>query len=144
MYPDGSFRDGFAPELGREGWGFAILDKNGGVVAAAYGIPPPWVKGIAGAEAWALYQALLITIPALNEYWHDCLPVTRAMWKGPAVATNPKNVLARVHGLMHGLLEESDLDRIGWVPSHRIDTELGVARRSDWGLVTAIDIKGNM
>ena len=131
VYLDGSLRDGIAPELGKEGWGFAILDDEGEVLAAAYGIPPPWLHGIEGAEAWGLYQSLLITIPQQCTYWPDCLPVVRAMWKGAAVAADPKNPLARVHGMMHAVLDEEDLERIGCMPSHHTDKELGVAERSD-------------
>ena len=46
VYPDGSMLDGIAPELAREGWGVAVLDDDGNVLAAAYGIPPPWLRGI--------------------------------------------------------------------------------------------------
>ena len=51
VYPDGSARDGPMPELERLGWAFAILDKAGRVVASAYGVPPPWITNIEGAEA---------------------------------------------------------------------------------------------
>ena len=68
VYPDGSARDGPIPELERLGWSFAVVDGNGKVAAAAYGVPPPWITDIGGAEAWALYQALLHTIPEQCNY----------------------------------------------------------------------------
>ena len=54
VYPNGSARDGPTPELMRLGWGFVVLDSGGNISAAAYGVPPPWIVDIGGAEAWAL------------------------------------------------------------------------------------------
>jgi hypothetical protein len=73
------------------------MNDEGEVTAAAYGVPPPWVKGIEGAEAWALQQATTFTLPVESTYWPDCLPVKLAVDKGPAVAADPRNKLARVH-----------------------------------------------
>ena len=56
VYPDGSLLDGIVPELAHTGWACVVLGEDGTVVAAAYGVPPPWIKEIGGAEAWALYQ----------------------------------------------------------------------------------------
>ena len=66
VYPDGSFLDGITKETGRGGWAFAVVGDDGTVVAAAYGVPPPWIQGIEGAEAWALFQSLLVTLPSLS------------------------------------------------------------------------------
>ena len=41
VYPDGSARDGPTAELVRLGWAFAVIDDDGKVIAAAYGVPPP-------------------------------------------------------------------------------------------------------
>ena len=59
VYLDGSARDGPTPELVRLGWAFAVLGNNGRIIAAAYGVPPPWIVDIGGAQALALYQAFL-------------------------------------------------------------------------------------
>ena len=64
VYPDGSLLDGIAPELARSGWACVVMNDDSEVIAAAYGVPPPWVKGIEGAEAWALHQGVGLTIPA--------------------------------------------------------------------------------
>ena len=143
IYSDGSYRDGKFPELGREGWSFAAVDDNGTVVASAYGVPPPWLTGIEGAEAWALFQALLHSVPAECTYWVDCLPLLTAVGKGPAVARDPKNVLARVHGLIHGTLEGDGCEHIGWMPAHLTAKEIGIATRSDGEAVTEVDLRGN-
>ena len=56
VYPDGSCRDGPTQELKRCGWSFVIVDSDGHIAVAAFGVPPPWTNDIGGAEAWALYQ----------------------------------------------------------------------------------------
>ena len=61
-YSDGSFLDGPIPEVARGGWSFAVLNGEGTVVASAYGVPPPWIKDIGGAEAWAVLQVGLRAI----------------------------------------------------------------------------------
>ena len=38
--------------------------------------------------------------------------------KGPQVAVDPKNVLARIHGMILTALEDASLDVVGWMPSH--------------------------
>ena len=43
-----------AAELARGGWSFAVLSDGGVIVASAFGVPPPWIKDIGGAEAWAV------------------------------------------------------------------------------------------
>ena len=91
VYPDGSARDGPTPELMRLGWSFCVIDSNGNIAAAAYGVPPPWIVDIGGAEAWGLYQSLLYTCPQSSRYWPDCYPVKLAVEKGPKVAMDPRN-----------------------------------------------------
>ena len=63
-YSDGSFLDGPIPELARGGWAFVVLNDDGVIVASAYGVPPPWIKDIGGAEAWGVLQVGLRAIPA--------------------------------------------------------------------------------
>ena len=109
-----------------------VMDDNDEVIAAAYGVPPPWCEGIEGAEAWALYQGLGFTTHADSHYWPDCLPVKIAVGKGPEVAKDPRNPLARVHSMIHCALDNADArSRIGWMPSHLKESELGLAKRSD-------------
>ena len=105
----------------------------------------PWIQGIEGAEAWATFQALLITLPSPSRYWPDCLPVHLATQKGPEVALDPKNVLARVHGMIMTALEDTPADVVGWMPSHLTikDLELQMARESDGTLVDERDLEAN-
>ena len=64
IYLHGSFRDGPSVRTGRTGWAFVAKDATGEVVAAAYGVPPPWVRSIHGAEVWAFRAALSCALPA--------------------------------------------------------------------------------
>ena len=57
VYSDGSWRDAKFHELPRGGWAFVIIDANCNTMAAAYGVPPPWIEGIEGVEAWGHTRA---------------------------------------------------------------------------------------
>ena len=74
---------------------------------------------IGGAEAWALYQLLLCTSPQMTKYWPDCYPVTVAISKGQQLANDPRNALARVHGMLFTALEGVDKDAVGWMRAHQ-------------------------
>ena len=144
MYPDGSLLDNVAPELGRTGWSFVVLDDAGCVIAAAYGVPPPWVTGIEGAEAWALIQATRFTVPARSKYWPDCLPLMSAVAKGREAADDPRNVLARTHTMLATAFEEVEpSNHVGWMPAHLKSWELGTATKSDGSLVNQQDWEAN-
>ena len=118
VYPDGSLLDNFAPELGRTGWA-AVVMHEGKVVAAAYGVPPRWAKGIEGAEAWALLQSTRFTLPAESQYWPDCLPLRTMVARGKAAAVDPKNKLARIHAMILPAFDELDPgQKVGWMPAH--------------------------
>ena len=67
------------------------------------------------------------------------------MQKGPSFATDPKNVLARVHGMMMTALEDAVPEVVGWMPSHLTyaDLELRMARKSDGTLVNVQDLEAN-
>ena len=99
VYPDGSAFDGPTPELVRTGWAFVVL-KDGVIIAAARGLPPPWITDIAGSEAWALLQASLRALPGLCTYKGDCLPCIQMVKAGLASATAASRVLARVYALL--------------------------------------------
>ena len=57
FYLDGSALDGPCEELLRCGWSFVAVNAEGTIIAAAFGATPPWIRGIGGAECWALLQA---------------------------------------------------------------------------------------
>ena len=78
FYSDGSLLDGPSKLLGRCGWAFVALDSNGFVVAAAYGITPPWISCIPGAESWAALQAARVAWPG-STFRIDCEPCVLAI-----------------------------------------------------------------
>jgi len=145
VYPDGSYLDGIVKETGRCGWAFVVIGDGGTITAAAYGVPPPWIQDIGGAEAWATYQAMLVTIPSMCRFWPDCLPVHLAVQKGPEAALDPSNVLARVHGMIMTAMEDSSCEVVGWMPSHLTIDDLGLqmALKSDGSLVNRQDLEAN-
>ena len=144
VYTDGSARDGPLPELLRCGWSFIVIDDTGKIIAAAYGVPPPWITDIGGSEAWALYQAMLCTIPGSCRYWTDCYPVMTAVAKGPDAGRDPRNPLARIHGMIHTAMEDTCPDIVGWMPAHLTSNDVarGTATKSDGSLVTPMDVWG--
>ena len=85
----------------------------------------------------------MCSLPAECTYWVDCLPLLTAVGKGPTIALNPKNILARVHGLILANLEDDAATQVGWMPAHPTQKEIGIARRSDGELVTLLDLRGN-
>ena len=144
IYSDGSARDGPIKELVRCGWAFVVVDEEGQVIAAAYGLPPPWIDDIGGAEVWGLHQAMLVTTPC-SPAWVDCLPVLTAVEKGMQVANDPRNPLARAHALLLPLLEDEGVERAGWMPAHLKSADLkhAMATKSDGSLVTKVDVMTN-
>ena len=144
-YNDGSCREGTIQELARCGWAFTFVDSNGEIVGSAYGVPPPWITDIGGAESWALLQALLVSIPALSRYWTDCLPLYEAVGKGPSVANSSKNMLARVHNLILAALDDCDPKVVGWMPSHLVVADLAEeeAIKSDGTRISELDLRMN-
>ena len=72
-------------------------------------------------------------------------PVKVATEKGPQVAKDPRNALARIHGMLHTALEGGDGKEVGWMLAHltKADLSLGTATKSDGSLVSAADIMAN-
>ena len=93
-YSDGSFLDGPIPELARGGWAFAVLNEKGVIVASAYGVPPPWIKDIGGAEAWAVLQVGLRAVPGKVKYMIDCQPCVFMIHGGAVAATTANRPLS--------------------------------------------------
>ena len=74
-----------------------VLDDGGRIVASAYGAPPPWIKDIGGAEAWAVVQAGLRAVHGKIKYMIDCQPCVFMIHGGAVVATIANRPLARVN-----------------------------------------------
>jgi hypothetical protein len=144
-YTDGSCLEGTVRELARCGWAFTFINDEGEIIGSAYGVPPPWIGDIGGAEAWALLQALLVSLPTESKYWTDCLPLFEAAGKGTSAANDYKNVLARVHNMIMIALEDCGQGTVGWMPAHLAKADLvhEEARKSDGSKVTELDLAMN-
>ena len=111
-YSDGSFLDGPIPELARGGWAFAVLNNDGAIVAPAYGVPPPWIRDIGGAEAWAVLQVGLRAVPGKVKYMIDCQPCVFMIHGGATAATTANRPLARVNGMVMLALEDTPVGKV--------------------------------
>ena len=142
-YSDGSFLDGPIAELARGGWAFAVLDDNGKVVASAYGVPPPWIKDIGGAEAWAVLQVGLRAVPGKVKFMIDCQPCVYMIHGGVKAATSADRPLARVNAMVMSVLEDVPNEKVVWMPAHKSKQAAGQFRCSNGEAITEWDIKGN-
>ena len=142
FYSDGSLFDGPSKLLGRCGWAFVAVDLNGFVVAAAYGIPPPWITCIPGAEAWAAVQAARVAMPG-STFRIDCEPCVAAILAGMARACSDANPLARVHTMLALAFDDTPTEAVVWMPSHTSEADVGVKRIGNGEVLSSIDRYGN-
>jgi hypothetical protein len=145
LYSDGSMIDGppkFAGLCARLGWAFALLRRDGAVIAAASGRPPPWVRSVPGAEAWALLQAA-VAFGSAPRFRVDCLALVQTYERGWKHATGAGNMTADIWASLRTAWDaEEDVD-ILWMPAHTAERDVGVATLSDGSLLSAIDRAGN-
>ncbi len=144
FYVDASGVDPLDPRTRRVGWSLVVVDSVGSaIIGSASGLPPPWIDGTGGAEAWALYQASLHAEPP-DTFVTDCLGTVRALMKGKQAATAAHVRLARVNRLLYTHFDTpEDARRVVWMPAHRAAHEVGIALKSDGSCVTAIDRTAN-
>jgi hypothetical protein len=142
-YSGGSLRDGPIVELGRCGWAFGVLDDSGRIVASAHGVPPPWIKDIGGAEAWAALQVGLRAVPGKVKLMIDCQPCVAMIHGGLTAATTANRPLARVNAMVLSVLEDVPNDKVVWMPAHKSKQMAGHVRCGNGELLTMQDIKGN-
>ena len=117
-------------------------DPNGFVVAAAYGITPPWISCIPGAESWAALQAAKLAWPE-STFRIDCEPCVLAIHAVMARACSDANPLARVHQLLANGFDDTQLESVVWMPSHTTEADVGAKRIGNGELLTAMDRYGN-
>ena len=145
-YLDGSLRDGPDRRTGRAGWAFVALDDTGAVVAAAFGVPPPWIRCIHGAELWALYAALRCSLPGVA-FRSDRLAVVRTFRRGRAFATRYSEAYARLWRMIFTAFDDFDSPEIDidieWMPAHTVETDVGTACLTNGQLLSAADRHGN-
>ena len=146
VYLDGSMLDGPDRLVGRTGWGFCALDERGQVVAAAFGVPPWWVQDIHGAELWALYVAMSVTMLGAR-YRSDRLAVVQTFQAGHREATAASVELARLWSMVFAACDDYDRPEVqvdlAWMPSHTSPADVGRAYLSNGELLTECDRSGN-
>jgi hypothetical protein len=120
-----------------------VLDDDFEVVAAAHGVPPPWIDDIGGSEAWGLLQAASVAMPGACRFKSDCLSAVQAVHNGAQKATAATNVYARVHNLLLAALDDTPSDRVIWVPAHKGEESVGALRCGNGERFTLSDLRGN-
>ena len=98
------------------GYAIAAFDEHRNLTALARGRPPSWIRGIYGAELFALMQAAVSAF-AVTAYRTDCQSVHTGCRNGQAWANAPARRFARAWGPLITALEgQSDL--VTWMPAH--------------------------
>lgn len=102
--------DGPDQLIARCGWSFVALSLDGEVSAVAYGVCPPWVFDIHGAEVWALMKASQQAMPGQTVYRIDCESVVLIAKAGRARATAADKMHARAYGLLFAATDDANTD----------------------------------
>ena len=147
MYIDGSATDPCEPEFTRLGYGLAMVDENGSLLAVAHVVPPPWITDSAGAEAWALYVSLTFA-PVAPNIVTDCLGLLRRLQDGTCRATAEAQPHARIWGMILNILDSDKqviacAEKLFWMPSHIARCDIGQSTKSDGTAVSALDWRAN-
>ena len=137
LFTDGSLMDSalgdICPSLG---WGFVALDDCGNVLAAACGVPPPWVTTIQGAELWAI-QVAVTSVAFPGTIYTDCQTVQAGFERGPEWMQSARRRYARIWSVIHtGLDQQSQGGAVVWMPAHTKAEMLGTAVCSSGELLT--------
>ena len=142
VYTDGSLIDGPTSLLGRTGWSFVAVNREGVVLASAHGVPPSWITTTFGAETWAVYQAVKCARadPALRI---DCKAVVDLLQAGKSSAVIPKRLTARVWADIFAILDGECPKNVSWMPAHTAASQVGVAKLGNGCALTALDRNGN-
>jgi hypothetical protein len=145
LYSDGSMIDGppkYAGLCARLGWAFALMSRDGAIIAAASGRPPPWIRSVPGAEAWALLQAA-VAFGSTPRFRVDCFALVQMYERGWKHATGAGNASADIWASLRTAWDaEDDVDLV-WMPAHTAERDVGVATLSDGSLLSAFDRAGN-
>ena len=124
IYTDGSQLDGPTQLLRRTGWAFVALDHTGTIQASAHGVPPPWIDSIFGAEAWAVFQAVLHS-PGSSPLRIDCKAAVDLLLSGVEKAVSPSRRTARVWAGIFAANADFPPQDVSWMPAHTISADVG-------------------
>ena len=130
LFTDGSLLDGkLGPQCHALGWAFAVVAKDGALVAAAHGVPPAWIDTIQGAELWAVRTALVYALfPA--GIMTDCMSVVTGVRQPKSWAGSSRRRFARVWLHVQDQLEGRG-DLVQWMPAHLSQDLIGQRVCSD-------------
>ena len=117
FYTDGSLVDGPTQLLARTGWAFVAVGPDGRSTGADHGTPPPCIRCIDGAEAWALLQAIRSAAPG-SQYRTDSESCVLSRQQGRRKATDWHRPLARVFSLKFTAADDTPTDYCVWMSSH--------------------------
>ena len=129
VYMDGSMYDGFDDRLAVFGWAFVIV-KEGKVVGSARGNPPPHVRSIPAAEAWALAMAVGHADVATSRFLTDCKSVRDTARAGMKRATAAGKIHARTWNITFARTD-GEKPNVEWIPAHLTESHVGVATIGD-------------
>ena len=122
--------------------GFIAYDEEGRLRAAAFGVPPPWIRSIHGAELWALFAAIRIAVPGVL-CRSDRKAVVDTYRAGRALATRGGDEHARLWNLIFTVCEGGGPSEVVWMPAHTSAADVGRARLSDGSTLTTRDREAN-
>ena len=142
VYLDGSFRDGPTEDMGRTGWGFIARDPEGRVKAAAFGVPPPWIRSIHGAEMWALFAALRCALPGIR-LRSDRKAVVDTFHAGRRRATAASDEHARLWSMIFEACDEEAMPEVVWMPAHTSAADVGRTKLSNGAFLSTLDRAAN-
>ena len=145
-YLDRSLLDGEWLDYRATGFGVAIVDRDGSLLAFGLGCPPTWCATAAAAETWALVVALRLS-PYPPQLRTDCLSLlTSALDAHRACGANRS--LARAWSMIRTALDGDTAvlvrdGRLVWLPAHQTTAAIGVQLLSNKRRFSAIDWRAN-
>ncbi len=131
----------------RLGYAIVLVSKCGSVLAFGNGRPPGWIIDSAGAECWAYFCVIGMSL-FVPHVVADCLGILSMLTLGKTAATLATRPLARVWGLIFHTLDmevASSLvnNDIVWMPAHGPAQSIGKKLKSNGHPVSAIDWRAN-
>ena len=147
FYVDGSAMDPTLKFFTSVGFAIVVVAFDGALLGVALGTPPSWIRDSAGAEAWAVYTVLAMSV-AFPNIVTDCLGIINGLAEGRTKAAAPCRSLARVWSMIYNTLDAEVIDsalqaRVTWMPSHGSRLTIGSRDKSDGQAVTTIDWRAN-
>ena len=88
FYVDGSAMDPTLKALTSVGFAIVVVASDGELLGVVLGTPPGWIHDSAGAEAWAVYTVLAMSV-AFPAIVTDCLGIINGLAEGRTKAASP-------------------------------------------------------